>query len=232
MEIRGASLYGPSVIAWYRKFDGNVHWLCGTWDYVRDRPRIQDMHKDSRIADDDNVIAQLGPLRRYAQSLTRDVAQAEDLVHDTLLRAYEHRSAFRTGGNMRSWLLSILHNTFIDTRRKRGAEMRRDTEAAQLNEGMVSASQESTVYLEQIRKAFLGLSEEQRSVLHLVAIEGLSYQDAAETLSIPIGTLMSRLGRARASLREFEESNSAVPAVPAPRHLNRPSLRVVGGNHD
>ena len=107
--------------------------------------------------------------------------------------------------------------------------MRRDTEAAQLNEGTVSAAQESTVYLEQIRKAFLGLSEEQRSVLHLVAIEGLSYQDAAETLSIPIGTLMSRLGRARASLREFEESNSAVPA---PRHSNRPSLRVVGGHHD
>src|SRR5258706_13199615 len=90
-----------------RKFDGNVHWLCGTWDYVRDRPRIQDMHKGSRKADDDNVIAQLGPLRRYAQSLTRDAAQAEDLVHDTLLRAYEHRSAFRAGGNMRSWLLSI-----------------------------------------------------------------------------------------------------------------------------
>src|SRR5258706_2541896 len=66
-----------------RKFDGNVHWLCGIWDYVGDRPRIQDMHKGSRKADDDNVIAQLGPLRRYAQSLTRDAAQAEDLVHDT-----------------------------------------------------------------------------------------------------------------------------------------------------
>src|SRR5258708_1672731 len=71
------------------------------------------MHKGSRKADDDNLIAKLGPLRRYAQPLTRDAAQAEDLVHDTLLRAHEHRSAFRTGGNMRSWFVSILHNTFF-----------------------------------------------------------------------------------------------------------------------
>jgi RNA polymerase sigma-70 factor (ECF subfamily) len=190
------------------------------------------MNTGSRKATNDSVIAQLGPLRRYAQSLTCDVAQAEDLVHDTLLRAYEHRSAFRTGGNTRSWLLSILHNIFIDTGRRRGAELRRETEAAQQNETVLSPSQETTVYLEQIRKAFLGLPEEQRSVLHLVAIEGLSYQDAANALSIPLGTLMSRLARARASLRAFDEGNSTMLALPSPRQSGRPSLRIVGGKHD
>src|SRR5258708_23774298 len=113
-----------------RKFDGNVHWFWGIWDYVGDRPRIQNMHKGSRKADDDNVIAQLGPLRRYAQSLTRDAAQAEDLVHDTLLRAYEHRSDFRTGGNMPSWFLSLLHNTLIYTPPKHATGSRPDTQTA------------------------------------------------------------------------------------------------------
>jgi RNA polymerase sigma-70 factor (ECF subfamily) len=74
----------------------------------------------------------------------------------------------------------------------------------------------------QVREAFLGLAEEQRAALHLVAIEGLSYQEAADTLGVPIGTLMSRIGRARAALRLMEE---AAPAKP--NHL-----RIVGGPND
>src|SRR3712207_9588368 len=82
----------------------------------------------------DDVIAELAPLRRYARALTRDQSQAEDLVHDALVRAYERRSTFRSGANLRSWLLSILHNTFIDACRRRDAEVRRKAEAAQLGE--------------------------------------------------------------------------------------------------
>src|SRR5829696_8768522 len=67
----------------------------------------------------DDVIAQLAPLRRYARALTRDETQAEDLVHDALVRAYERRTTFRAGANLRTWLLSILHNTFVDGRRQR-----------------------------------------------------------------------------------------------------------------
>jgi RNA polymerase sigma factor (sigma-70 family) len=72
-----------------------------------------------------DVVGLLGPLRRYARSLARDETQAEDLVQDTLVRAYERRSSFRSGGNLRGWLLSILHNTFIDHRRRQVAEFRR-----------------------------------------------------------------------------------------------------------
>jgi RNA polymerase sigma-70 factor (ECF subfamily) len=174
-----------------------------------------------------DVIGLLGPMRRYAKTLTRDEAQAEDLVQDALVRAYEGSSSFRSGGNLRGWLLSILHNTFIDSRRRHATEARRTQQAAELVEPTSPAEQESRVRLRQIQQAFMGLPEEQRTALHLIAIEGLSYQEAAESLGIPVGTLMSRLGRARAALRAFE-AGAAQAVVGRPR----PSLRVVGGSHD
>jgi RNA polymerase sigma-70 factor (ECF subfamily) len=182
----------------------------------------------------DDVIAQLTPLRRYARALTRDEAQADDLVHDALVRAYERRSSFHSGKNLRNWLLSILHNTFIDGYRRRQAELRREAEAAQLAEVTLPAEQESSVHLQQIRRAFLALPDEQRAVLHLIAIEGLTYQEAANTLGIGVGTLMSRLGRARAALRAFEESGRftgrSLPALPA--RPPRSNLRVVGDSDE
>ncbi|MFY9991515.1 MAG: sigma-70 family RNA polymerase sigma factor [Rhodoplanes sp.] len=174
-----------------------------------------------------DVLAQLYPLRRYARTLTRNETEAEDLVHDALVRAYERRSTFRLSGNLRTWLLSILHNVFIDRRRKNATERRREAEAAELADWSWPADQESAVRLQQIRRAFLDLPQEQRAVLHLVAIEGLAYQEAADTLGIPLGTLMSRLGRARAALRDFEEGRGAGPAA-----LPLRRLRVVGGNDD
>jgi RNA polymerase sigma-70 factor (ECF subfamily) len=184
---------------------------------------------------EDDVIAQLAPLRRYARALTRDETQAEDLVHDALVRAYEGRATFCAGANLRTWLLSILHNTFVDGRRQREAELRREAETIHLAEITAPADQESSVRLQQIGRAFLTLPDEQRAVLHLVAIEGLPYKEAANALGIPIGTLISRLGRARAALRAFEENDarSATPALPAPpERPTRPTLRVVGGADD
>jgi RNA polymerase sigma-70 factor (ECF subfamily) len=165
-------------------------------------------------------------LRRYARSLARDESQAEDLVQDALVRAYERRSSFRPGGNLRGWLLSILHNTFIDHRRRQVAEFRRLEQAAAVAETTAPADQESRVRLQQVQAAFMSLPDEQRAALHLVAIEGLSYQEAANTLKIPIGTLMSRLGRARATLRGFE----AGADLAQPSEAKRPSLRIVGGS--
>jgi RNA polymerase sigma-70 factor (ECF subfamily) len=169
-----------------------------------------------------DVLGQLGSLRRYARSLTRNGADAEDLVHDTLVRAYERRASFRRGGNLRAWLLSILHNTFVDGARSRRAEAARVERAGYLADISLDAPQEHSMRLAQVRDAFLGLSEEQRAALHLVAIDGLSYQEAADALGIPIGTLMSRIGRARAALREMEDASPARPS----------HLRVVGASHD
>jgi RNA polymerase sigma-70 factor (ECF subfamily) len=173
-----------------------------------------------------DVIGLLGSLQRYARSLTRDETRAEDLVQDTLVRAYERHRSFRSGGNLRGWLLSILHNTFIDHRRSNTAEARRLEQAGAVAETAAPPAQESTVRFQQVQAAFLRLPDEQRAALHLVAIEGLSYQEAADALGIPIGTLMSRLGRARATLRGFEAGTHLAP----PSGDMRPGLRIVGGS--
>jgi RNA polymerase sigma factor (sigma-70 family) len=173
-----------------------------------------------------DVIGLLGPLRRYARTLTRDEARAEDLVQDTLVRAYERRSSFRSGGNLRGWLLSILHNTFIDSRRRQVAELRHMEQAAAVAETAAPPEHEGRVRLQQVQAAFMSLPDEQRAALHLVAIEGLSYQEAANALKVPVGTLMSRLGRARAALRGFESGSEGSEHSQS----KRPSLRIVGGS--
>lgn len=167
-----------------------------------------------------DVLGQIGALQRYARTLTRDANDAEDLVHDALVRAYERRSSFRAGGNMRAWLLSIVHNTFIDSVRGRMSEATRIVESGRLAETNLAPAQEHSVRLAQVREAFLCLPEEQRAAIHLVAIEGLSYQEAAVALDIPLGTLMSRIGRARAALRAMEDG-----AAGRGSHL-----RIVGGS--
>ena len=166
-----------------------------------------------------DIVGQLGSLRRYARSLTRDSTDAEDLVHDALVRAYERRGTFRSGGNLRAWLLSIVHNAFIDKMRSHRSEAARVEQAGYLTDASTPAPQEHSVRLAQVREAFFSLPEEQRSALHLVAIEGLSYQEAADASGVPLGTLMSRIGRARAALRSMESAASS----PAKNHL-----RIVG----
>ncbi len=166
-----------------------------------------------------DVIGQLAALRRYARSLVRNSDEAEDLVHDTLVRAFEKRKSFRSGGNLRTWLLSILHNAHIDRVRQTRSLTRRHDEAAVEAEQSLPAAQEHAVRLQQVRNAFFDLPEEQREALHLVAIEDLSYQEAANALGIPVGTLMSRISRARAQLREFEEKTPRVS-----------HLRLIGGS--
>jgi len=169
-----------------------------------------------------DVLGELSGLRRYARALTRNDIDAEDLVHDALVRAYEKRSSFRAGHELQVWLLSILHNVFVDGARARGAEARRLARAGELVERQLAPAQDHYVRLHQVRQAFIELPAEQRAALHLVAIEGLSYAEAAAALGIPVGTLMSRIARARAALRAVEEVE--------PRKGSY--LRVVGGWDD
>ncbi|MCM2475370.1 sigma-70 family RNA polymerase sigma factor [Rhizobium sp. CG5] len=168
-----------------------------------------------------DIIGQLASLRRYARSLVRDPGDAEDLVHDALVKAYERRLTFKAGANLRGWLLSIVHNTYVDARRSHAARKRRDDALQVEGEPLQPASQEDALHLAQIREAFLSLPLEQREALHLVAIEDMSYQAAADTLGIPVGTLMSRVSRARAKLRTYEDDAGA-----------RSHLKLVGGGND
>ncbi|MEP9380712.1 sigma-70 family RNA polymerase sigma factor, partial [Aquabacter sp. CN5-332] len=124
-----------------------------------------------------DVLLQVAALRRYARVLTRNEADAEDLVHDTLVRAYEKRASFKAGHSLRAWMLSILHNVFIDVRRRRKAEAERISRAAELNENAIAPIQDLRVRLDQVRRAFLELPEDQRTALHLVAIEGMTFAE-------------------------------------------------------
>ncbi|MFB9911904.1 sigma-70 family RNA polymerase sigma factor [Rhizobium paknamense] len=176
------------------------------------------MDKKTRKFD---VIGQLGALRRYALSLVRDREDAEDLVNEALVRALEKEGSFRRDGNLRSWLFSILHNAHIDRLRRKKRLARHEEGGLETADAPLGPGQEHAVRLAQIRRAFQHLPEEQRQVLHLVAIEDLSYEEAAQILGVPVGTLMSRLSRARARLRDMEDGKVSVP-----------TLRLVGGSDE
>ena len=170
--------------------------------------------------DDKDVVGLLGPLRRYAMSLTRDPGEAEDLVHDALLRALERRDQFRTGRGLRPWLMSILHNRFVDRARARRSEAVHNADLAMRASAEAPGAQEGVTRLADVRRFFMMLPDEQRAALHLVTVEGLSYDEAAGTLGIPVGTLVSRLSRARARLRDLEDGKP---------HGNVVSFRAKGG---
>ncbi|MCE4224459.1 sigma-70 family RNA polymerase sigma factor [Methylobacterium sp. C25] len=169
-----------------------------------------------------DIVDLLPPLRRYARSLTRDALKADDLVHDTLVKALEAKGSLRANTNLRTWMMTVLHNVFIDEQRRKKVEARHADVLVQLSDDVALPAQEGQVRLSQIRKAFETLPEEQRAALHLVTLEGMAYADAAAVLGIPIGTLMSRLGRGRAALRAFED-NEPERVVEAPRQARQPS---------
>jgi len=174
-----------------------------------------------------DVVTQLGALRRYARSLTRNVHDAEDLVQESLTRAYEKRHALKNGASLRGWLFSILHNAFVSDRRAhQSSGALTDAFDEHTTALATNPAHDHVVRLRQLERAFDALPEDQRAALHLVTIEGLSYQDAASTLAVPIGTLMSRLGRARAALRAFEDGVPGTGASTASRTVH---LKVVGG---
>ncbi|KKC24713.1 sigma-70 family RNA polymerase sigma factor [Sphingomonas sp. SRS2] len=155
-----------------------------------------------------DIHEQLPRLRGYARALTRDTGAADDLVQEALLRAYERAATYRPGNSLRSWLLSIVHNLFIDHKRREASEQKRNARLIEASEGMVEhGQQEQAVYLAEIATRFAALPEEHRAVLSLIGVQGLSYQEAATTLGVPVGTVMSRLHRARAALREPEAIN-------------------------
>ncbi|ODT77437.1 MAG: RNA polymerase subunit sigma [Pelagibacterium sp. SCN 64-44] len=139
-------------------------------------------------------------LRRYARALTRDADLADDLVQDCLERALSRRGLFRPAGPVRAWLFTILLNLFRNDRRAahgRAAMLRLDS----VPEPASPAAQPGHVALAELARAIETLPAEQQEALLLVALEGFAYQEAADILGIPLGTLMSRLGRARAALR-------------------------------
>jgi RNA polymerase sigma-70 factor (ECF subfamily) len=139
-------------------------------------------------------------LRRYARALTGDRARADDLVQDTLERALTKFHLWRPGSDLRAWLFAIMHNVFINQLRSQPAGMSAglDDEAISM---AVRATQSDWLEVRDLQTAVLRLPEEQREVLLLVGLEQMTYEETSGVLGIPMGTVMSRLSRARERLR-------------------------------
>lgn len=150
----------------------------------------------------ERLVTCLPKLRRFAFGLARNAAQADDLVQAACEKALAARSSFEPGTNFNAWVFRILRNTWIDVvRRKRTAGPQEDIDSAYDLAGHDGAREtEARLVLSDVQRAILRLPSELREVLMLVCVEELSYRDAAETLGIPIGTVMSRLARARLKL--------------------------------
>lgn len=149
------------------------------------------------------VLPELPVLYRVARSLTDQPADAEDLVQDTVVRAFRASARF-DGANPRAWLLTILRNTNRNRHRGRSVELFGDPSDAERMIGDQRSAEESVVgdvFAPAVQQAFRELPPDLRILLHLVDIEGMTYAEAAAALEIPIGTVMSRLHRARTRIR-------------------------------
>src|ERR1700680_2318387 len=142
--------------------------------------------------------ATIPALRRYARALTRDAEIADDLVQDTLVRALRSQHLFH-GGEMRSWLYTILAN--LNRNRLRALGRRPALFALEENDAPDMSGPQAGA--RDIERALASLVEEQRATLLLIVLEGLSYREVAEVQGVPIGTVMSRLARARAQIKSY-----------------------------
>ena len=165
-----------------------------------------------------DLVSALPRLRRYARVLTGDLNRADDLVQDTLARAWEKRRLWQAGSDLRAWLFTIMHNVHVNLharRRREWAENSLDADDGPIAgwEIPIRATQSDRVELAEVFLLFGRLPVEQREVLILAAIEELPYEEIAAALAIPIGTEMSRLSRARDKLRRMTIEPPVAPKV-------------------
>jgi RNA polymerase sigma-70 factor (ECF subfamily) len=154
-----------------------------------------------------DLVAAIPRLRRYARVLTGDLNRADDLVQDTLARAWEKRRLWQAGTDLRAWLFTVMHNVHINQL----AVVRREALNVSLDDDdggaawqlPVRATQLDRIELLELVKQIGRLSADQREVLLLAAVEELRYDEIAAVLSVPVGTVMSRLSRARDKLRRL-----------------------------
>jgi RNA polymerase sigma-70 factor (ECF subfamily) len=148
----------------------------------------------------EEIVDLLPRLRRFARTLARDPHDADDLVQIAIERALARSEQLRPDSRLSSWMFGILRNAWIDETRTRGRQNRIFAPQA-LGENVGDAASESHTEVLSVQDAMARLPEGQRMAVGLVLVEGLSYQEAAEIMGVPVGTLTSRLARGRAALQ-------------------------------
>lgn len=167
-------------------------------------------------AREEDLIAEVPSLRAFARSLTQDPTSADDLVQETILRAWSKLDSFKDGTNLRAWLFTILRNTFISMKRKDKREVE-DADGHHAAGLVATANQEGAADLGNFRRALSQLPQDQREAIVLVGAVGFTYDETAEICGCSTGTIKSRVNRARRRLDQlFEGSDGQLPPDVAP----------------
>jgi RNA polymerase sigma-70 factor, ECF subfamily len=162
----------------------------------------------------DSVISMIPTLRAFAWSLCHNGADADDLVQDTLVKAWSNRDRFEVGTNLRAWLFTILRNTYYTQLNRRRREVRdEDGDYAKLLRS--PPTQDWSLAMQDLQTALTRLPDEHREALILVGAAGLSYEEAAEICGCAVGTIKSRVNRARIKLQRLLDVEEA-PTTEAP----------------
>ncbi|MGM0584923.1 MAG: sigma-70 family RNA polymerase sigma factor [Pseudomonadota bacterium] len=154
------------------------------------------------------LVDQLPALRAFARTLARDASQADDLTQEAMLKAWANRHRYQEGTNLRAWLFTILRNTFYSEFRKRRREVA-DVDGEHAARLTTRPSQEHAMALREFETALARLPVEQREALVLVGAAGMAYDEAAQVIGVAVGTVKSRVSRARAALSAILDVNDA-----------------------
>ncbi len=145
-------------------------------------------------------------LRRFARYMSRDADYADDLVQECLTRAIANIDSWQPGTNLRAWLFVILKNVFRNDKRRAQHDIAYRNRLEKDAPLFAKAHQHHQLILSEVQQAFMRLTEDHREVLMLIAVEGLRYEEAASVLNISVGTVKSRLSRARSALRALVDT--------------------------
>lgn len=164
----------------------------------------------------DALIAEMGNLRAFGVSLCGDRERADDLVQETLFKAWNHLDSFREGTNLKAWLFTILRNTYFSERRKRRREVE-DADGGYAARLSTHPEQHGHMDMQDFREVLVRLPDDQREALILVGAAGFSYEEAADICGCAVGTIKSRVNRARNRLGDMlgldQEAEEGSPAV-------------------
>jgi RNA polymerase sigma-70 factor (ECF subfamily) len=175
---------------------------------------------DAWIDFHDLMVASLPSLRQQALALTRSRADADDLVQTAVANALAAHDSFEPGTNFRAWMGSILRNRFLsDCRRKRPSAALEDAPPASLAR---SGGQEESLAMKELNRHLARLPADQRLLLLLISVQGVSYEEASSQLGVPVGTLKARVSRTRNQLRRWVLGEERAPPAPFPRAQARP----------